>query len=304
MSKNKEPEIITGAVLVTLDLTNFGLTKKINVGSAIANAHNASEEFATGGETTRSSKHIIAKQLYDHIASFQRETRKIHSDYTGDMKWTKGKDIMSTKIYQGGANHQAPYNQVMADRKAKLDHMAHEFAHKTYPLAKTGAKNDLGDLFDPLDYPSVQEVYESISMSVQIDPIPKGSDFRCSLDPMTQKELSKAYEERLRNVQKNSILKLIDTLSRRLSHVTDSINTGKVIHNSTLDDLYKYADTLPAIDFTDDATLKSLADRVVNEVTCHGLNDKDSLKDKDVREEIKESATDITNNLDAYAETL
>jgi hypothetical protein len=299
------PEIITGAVLVSLNLTNFGLSKKIDAGSAIATHFNAKESFTGSHDsTTRSSKCIIAKNLYDHIAAYQRETRKQHNEYTGGMRWTKNKDIMSTKIFSGGADHMQPYESWRKDREATLDHMAHEFAFQTYPLGKTSAQNDLGSLYNPDDYPSNNEVYDSIGMEVEIDPIPKGSDFRCSLDPVTQQELVKQYDERLEAVQKESVVKLISALSSKLSHITNSIKNDKVIHNSTLNDLYKYADSLPAIDFTNDSTLKDLADRVVNEVTCGGLRNKDLLKDPDAKETVKKSATDIANNLDAYAETL
>jgi hypothetical protein len=116
--------------------------------------------------------------------------------------------------------------------------------------------------------------------------------------------LVRQYDERLEAVQKESVVKLISALSSKLSHITDSIKNDKVIHNSTLNDLYKYADSLPAIDFTNDSTLKDLADRVVKEVTCDGLRNKDLLKDPDAKETVEKSATDIANNLDAYAETL
>lgn len=299
------PEIITGAVLVSLNLTNFGLSKKIDAGSAIATHFNAKESFTGSHDsTTRSSKCIIAKNLYDHIATYQRETRKQHNEYTGGMRWTKNKDIMSTKIFSGGADHMQPYETWRKEREATLDHMAHEFAFQTYDLGRTAAENDLGSLYNPNDYPSNQEVYDSIGMEVEIDPIPKGSDFRCSLDPATQKELVQQYDLRLEAVQKESVVKLISALSTKLSHITDSIKNDKVIHNSTLNDLYKYADSLPAIDFTNDATLKDLADRVVREVTCDGLRNKDLLKDPDAKETVEKSATDIANNLDAYAETL
>jgi len=141
-------------------------------------------------------------------------------------------------------------------------------------------------------------------MTVTIDPIPKGTDFRCSLDPTTQKDLVKTYDERLKVIQKQSVLKLIDALSGKLTHITNSLKTDKVIHNSTLDDLYKYAESLPAIDFTNDSTLKDLANRVVEEVTCDGLRDKEILKNPDAKDVVEKSATDIANNLDAYAETL
>jgi len=301
-----ELEIITGAVIVQLNLTNFGLSRKIDdAAQALASHYNAQESFRnTGCQTTKSSKHIIPKNLYDPIASYQRETRKIHNEYTGGMRWTKNTDIMSTNIFSGGAKHMKPYNTMIAERTATLDHMAHEFAHKTYPLAKTASQNDLGNLFNSNDYPSNEEVYQSISMTVTIDPIPKGTDFRCSLDPATQKDLVETYDERLKVIQKQSVLKLIDALSNKLTHITNSLKTDKVIHNSTLDELYKYADSLPAIDFTNDSTLKDLANRVVEEVTCDGLRDKEILKNPDAKDVVEKSATDIANNLDAYAETL
>ena len=80
---------------------------------------------------------------------------------------------------------------------------------------------------------------------------------------------------------------------------------GKVIHNKTIGDLHKFADSMPAMDFTNDVALKKLADRVVLEITGLGSLDKDLLRDsEDNKSQVMKSATDISNNLDAYVDTI
>ena len=299
--------IVTGAILVELNLTNFGITRKLVSGASAIAQQCGNKEVFTGSNdsTTRSSKYIIPKSLYEEIAKFQRETRKEHSEYTAGMRWTKNKDIMSTKMFSGGSTYMKPYSQWHSDRAMALDSLAHDFAYKIYPLAKTAAENDLGSLFDADDYAEPDEVYESIGMNVNIDPISKGEDFRCSLDSVSQDKLTKEFDERLLKVQKQSIVKLVTTLGNKLKHLSSSIKEGKVIHNKTIGDLHKFADSMPAMDFTNDVALKKLADRVVLEITGLGSLDKDLLRDsEDNKSQVMKSATDISNNLDAYVDTI
>ena len=305
MTDTTEPDIITGAMLVELRLTNFGLTRKLGsvATSAISDAHGNRENF-TGGDspTTRANKWILPKNTYDNIASFQRETRKIHNEYTAGMRWTTNTDIMSTSMYSGGGFNQPPYAEMIEDRKMQLDSLAHKFAYEIYPHAMVTAKNDLGNLYDHLDYPDASYVFDSITMDVRISPIAKGSDFRCSLDPALQKERIEEHENRLHEVQKESIMKLISGLSERVQHVRDSISNDKVLHDKTLSDLYKHAVNLPAIDFTSDSTLADIADEVAMGMMEMGTLTKESLKDEAVRERKRNEADNLTRKLDAYAD--
>ena len=301
-----EPDIVTGAMLVELNLKNLGLTRKLSseTTEAISDKHGNKEMF-TGGHspTTRANKWIIPKQLYDPIASFQRETRKIHNEYTCNMRWTTNQDIMSTTMYSGGGYNMPPYATFVEDRKFKLEALAHNFAYTVYPQAIITAKNDLGSLYDEYDYMDQDDAYRAIAMDVRISPIAKGSDFRCSLDPSVQKERAKEHEQRLREVQKESVMKLIAGLSEKVQHVHDSINNDKILHDKTLEDLYKHAVNLPAIDFTSDSTLSDIADEVAMGLMNMGTLTKDSLKDETVRERTKTQADDLARKLDAYADT-
>jgi hypothetical protein len=300
-----EPDIVTGAMLVELNLKNLGLTRKLGIASiAVADTYGNKEMF-TGGHspTTRTNKWIIPKQLYDPIASFQRETRKIHNEYTCSMRWTTNQDIMSTTMYSGGGYNMPPYAEFVEDRKMELEALAHSFAYTIYPQAIITAKNDLGSLYDEYDYMDQDDAYKSICMDVRISPIAKGSDFRCSLDPSVQKERAKEHEQRLREVQKESVMKLIAGLSEKVQHVHDSIDNDKILHDKTLEDLYKHAVNLPAIDFTSDSTLSDIAGQVAMGLMNMGTLNKDSLKDESVRGRTKTQANDLARKLDAYADT-
>ena len=301
-----EPDIVTGAVLVELNLTQLGLTRKLSrqATQAIADKHGNKEMF-TGGysPTIKANKWIIPKELYAPISSYQSQTRRIHNDYTCNMRWTTNQDIMSTTMYSGGGYGMPPYAEFVEDRKMKLESLAHNFAYNIYPQAMITAKNDLGSLYDQYDYVDSDDVYSAIGMTVRISPIAKGSDFRCSLDPSIQKERAKEHEERLREVQKESVMKLIAGLSEKVQHVHDSIDSDKILHDKTLSDLYKHAVNLPAIDFTSDSTLSDIADEVAMGLMNMGTLTKDSLKDETVRERTKTQADDLARKLDAYADT-
>ena len=301
-----EPDIVTGAVLVELNLKNLGLTRKLSneANEAISDKH-GNKEMYTGGHspTTRANKWIIPKELYDPIASFQRETRKIHNEYTCSMRWTTNQDIMSTTMYSGGGYNMPPYATFVEDRKFKLESLKHEFCKTIYPQAIITAKNDLGSLFNMYDYMDQDEAYNAIDMDVRISPIAKGSDFRCSLDPKVQKARAEEHEERLREVQKESVMKLIAGLAEKVQHIHDSIDSDKILHDKTLSDLYKHAVNLPAIDFTSDSTLSDIADEVAMGLMAMGTLTKDSLKDESVKERTKTQAEDLAMKLDAYADT-
>ena len=301
-----EPDIVTGAVLVELNLTQLGLTRKLSAHEtqAISEKHGNKEMFTGGGSpTTRATKWIIPRELYHPISSYQGQTRRIHNEYTCNMRWTTNQDIMSTTMYSGGGYNMPPYAEFVEDRKMGLEALVHDFAYNIYPQAMITAKNDLGSLYDQYDYVDSDDVYSAISMTVRISPIAKGSDFRCSLDPSIQKERAREHEERLREVQKESVMKLIAGLSEKVQHVHDSISGDRVLHDKTLSDLYKHAVNLPAIDFTSDSTLSDIADEVAMGLMNMGTLTKDSLKDESVRERTKTQADDLARKLDAYADT-
>ena len=301
-----EPDIVTGAILVELNLTQLGLTRKLSrqATQAIADKHGNKEMF-TGGDspTTKATKWIIPKQLYAPIQSYQGHTRRIHNEYTCNMRWTTNQDIMSTTMYSGGGYNMPPYAEFVEDRKMGLESLVHDFAYNIYPQAMITAKNDLGSLYDEYDYVDSDDVYNTIGMTVRISPIAKGSDFRCSLDPAVQKERAEEHEQRLREVQKESVMKLIAGLTEKVQHVHDSIDNDKILHDKTLEDLYKHAVNLPAIDFTSDNTLSDIADQVAMGLMNMGTLTKDSLKDESVRERTKTQANDLARKLDAYADT-
>ena len=150
-----EPDIVTGAMLVELSLKNFGLTRKLSYVAtrAIADKHGNKEMF-TGGDspTTKATKWIIPKQLYAPIQSYQGHTRRIHNEYTCNMRWTTNQDIMSTTMYSGGGYNMPPYAEFVEDRKMGLEALVHDFAYNIYPQAMITAKNDLGSLYDQYDY--------------------------------------------------------------------------------------------------------------------------------------------------------
>ena len=301
-----EPDIVTGAVLVELNLTQLGLTRKLSrqATQAIADKHGNKEMF-TGGDspTTKATKWIIPKELYAPISSYQGQTRRIHNEYTCNMRWTTNQDIMSTTMYSGGGYNMPPYAEFVEDRKMGLEALVHDFAYNIYPQAIITAKNDLGSLYDEYDYGDSDDVYNAIGMTVRISPIAKGSDFRCSLDPAVQKVRAEEHEERLREVQKESVMKLISGLAERVQHIHDSIDNDKILHDKTLSDLYKHAVNLPAIDFTSDSTLSDIADEVAMGLMNMGTLTKDSLKDESVKERTKTQADDLARKLDAYADT-
>lgn len=301
-----EPDIITGAVLVELKLKQLGLSRKLSSTATQAISDKfGSKLMYTGGDspTTKATKWIIPKELYAPVASFQSQTRRIHNDYTCNMRWTTNTDIMSTTMYSGGGYGMPPYAEFVEDRKMQLESLAHNFAYNIYPQAIITAKNDLGGLYDEYDYVDSDEVYKSISMKVNISPIARGSDFRCSLDPSVQKERAREHEVRLREVQKESVMKLIAGLSEKVQHIHDSIEGDKVLHDKTLSDLYKHAVNLPAIDFTSDNKLSEIADEVAMGLMNMGTLTKEGLKDESTRERTKTHAEDLAKKLDAYADT-
>ena len=147
--------------------------------------------------------------LRKQIADFAASCRLWHNNMT--LPWSdRGARLLPTSLF---LDYKAEANR----RKAQFDHMMQHFIRE-YPTLQAQAQQHLGALYDPNDYPSVEEVASKFGFRMVFSPVPEAGDFRVELPKEEMAEMQRAYNdalgERLQEAMQSQWDKLHDMLAR------------------------------------------------------------------------------------------
>ena len=151
---------------------------------------------------------------------------------------------------------------------------------------------------------SKEEVYSQIGMKIHISSIPKGVYEHLAIDESFMPGLDEKHHEKVRQAGKDAVMTLINDMSKAVKNMATNLEDGKNMHNSSLESLHSLGIRVPAMDLTDDPQIKSLADRIVSELTLFGAANKDTFKTESLANATLASAKKISNDLDEFAELL
>lgn len=119
------------------------------------------------------------------IADYAQSCRNWHATRT--MPWSdRGPRLLPTSLF-------FDYKTEINARKAYFDNKVSEFL-RDYPRLVQTANNYLGTLFDPADYPDVDEVQTKFSFRSVFSPVPTAGDFRIDLPSQELEAVRLQYE--------------------------------------------------------------------------------------------------------------
>jgi hypothetical protein len=189
------------------------------------------------------------KEIADHAAA----CRLWHNVKT--LPWAdKGPRLLPTSFF-------LDYKQEANDRRDKFNRMVDDFID-AYPSLVQTSHNYLGDLFDPNDYPSADEVYSKFGFRLVFAPVPESGDFRLDLPAQELDEVRRDYEnsfnERLAEAMKDPwdrLHKMLISMSEKLTeHEGDA--TNKRYHSSFIDNAVELCGVLTHLNVTNDPELE------------------------------------------------
>jgi hypothetical protein len=194
------------------------------------------------------------------------------------------------------------YKQTMNVHQTNMNNMCYEF-YSNYTDLIDLAKHHMGALFDPADYPTLDEVKQKFGFRLVFSPLPESGDFRLDIPQQEMQELAEQYESsyrgRLADAMKepwDKLHKLLTGMSEKLTDVQGDDETKRRYHDTFVSNAQGLCSMLTHLNIAKDPKLEEA--RRALEITMLGV-DIDSIKESaDVRSTVKAKVDDILKRFD------
>jgi len=258
------------------------------VGNMVADKYSSDREWG------RFIKRLISSEAMNDIRRAGGESRRHHYKWT--LPWQDdGSRILPAAVYFDYMQEQNEYIQ-------RFEKAVAAFAKK-YRDHVCDAQANLGGLFDSKDYPTTAELASKFSLSVAINPIPDGKDFRVELTAEEIKTIREDIEQRTAATLETATLDLLERLSSAVVDLRDRISgQDPIFRDSLLGHLGDVVALVPKLNVTGNANIERLCKRAAALIN---KNDPQVLrKDPNARGKLMSDADVIIKQMDAYKHVL
>lgn len=281
---------------MTTHLSDRALLVQLNVSQWTARKldKKASKEVAATNGAAREAGNYNKKLLpmSDSLANIHTMTGDIRREfYANTLPWgLENTHMLPTANYLS-------FMTTFRKRKSEWQAVVNKFLGD-YPYLQTNAQRFLGKLYDPADYPDVNDLRHKFSMDLVVMPVPT-NDFRVQL---ADDELSNIHADIQRRVQESSGLAMKEAWQRLYSHVklmSERLgNTEGRLYDSLFDNAIELCRILPRLNFSDDPNLEAMRQEVETKLVSHS---KEAIKGSPVlRKQVADEAADIMARMGAF----
>jgi hypothetical protein len=282
--------IASSAVLVELNISVW-TANKLDKGAtdSVLASNSASKDSA------QVRKNLMAgTDKRKKIADYAAKIRLYHNQTT--LSWSdKGARLLPTSLFMD-------YKQNMNVYQRNMTTMIEDF-YANYADLIDLAKHHMGDLFNPYDYPSIEELRNKFGFRLVFSPLPEGGDFRLDIPKADMEELGQQYEsafnDRLKDAMREPWEKLHKTLihiSEKLTDVEGDDETKKRYHDTLITNAQELCGLLTHLNVTKDPMLETA--RRSLELTMLGVDIEAIKESPDVRSSVKAKVDDILKKFD------
>lgn len=231
------------------------------------------EDHGASKNAGRYNKHLFADEAPSHAkaVSAAKAVRTILYQHT--LQWTDdGWRLLPLKNFEAAT---------AAIRAARTEfETAKEAFGREYGELVVAAQEKLGDMWNPDDYPSREEVLAKFDVTLKKQPLPD-SDFRLDLPDDEVRRIEAEVEERIRQATdvalhdawarlQTSVKRIHDRLTDSKVDGVDGVLEGRArasIRDSLIDSARETVDILGRLNVTDDPDLEAMRLRVSEELT-------------------------------------
>lgn len=281
---------------MTTHLSDRALLVQLNVSQWTARKldKKATKEVADTNGAAREAGNYNKKLLpmSDSLANIHTMTGDIRREfYANTLPWgLENTHMLPTANYLS-------FMTTFRKRKSEWETVVRKFL-SDYPYLQTNAQRFLGKLYDPADYPDVNDLRHKFSMDLVVMPVPT-NDFRVQL---ADDELSTIHADIQRRVQESSGLAMKEAWQRLYSHVklmSERLgNTEGRLYDSLFDNAIELCRILPRLNFSDDPNLEAMRQEVETKLVGHS---KEAIKGSPVlRKQVADEAADIMARMGAF----
>jgi hypothetical protein len=163
---------------------------------------------------------------------------------------------------------------------------------RDYPTLQAQAKQALGDLYNPNDYPSPEEVQSKFGFRLVFSPVPESGDFRLDLPKQELDEMraqyDSAFDTRLAEAMREPWDRLHTTISamtEKLAKVEGDPDAKTRWHDTFIGNAAEMCKMLTHLNLTGDPSLEQARRDLERAIAGIGIDD--VKEDADVRSDLK-----------------
>ena len=282
--------ISSSAVLVELNISVW-TANKLDKGAtdSVLASNSASKDSA------QVRKNLMAgTDKRKKISDYAAKARLYHNQTT--LSWSdKGARLLPTSLFMD-------YKSNMNVYQKNMNTMIEDF-YVNYADLIDLAKHHMGDLFNPYDYPSIEELRSKFGFRLVFSPLPEGGDFRLDIPKADMEELGEQYESAFNDRLKDAMREPWDKLHKTLTHISEKLTdvegddeTKKRYHDTLITNAQELCGLLSHLNVTKDPLLENA--RRSLELTMLGVDIEAIKESPDVRSSVKAKVDDILSKFD------
>lgn len=240
--------ISNSAMLVEMNISVW-TGQKVDRGATIK----VTDEARASTDAGLFRKNLMAgTTLRKEIADYAALCRTWHNGRT--LPWSdKGSRLLPTSMF-------FDYKQEANARRSYFDNKVTQFIEQ-YPNLVLAAERSLGDLFNPADYPSIDEVRSKFGFRLVFSPVPESNDFRIDVGNSELTELraqyESAYESRVQEAMQTAWDKLHDVLTTMSEKLTEPEgDKPKLFHGTFVSNITDMCQLLTHLNITNNPELE------------------------------------------------
>ena len=244
----------------------------------------------TDSKTAAVIKRLFGKgSLCDEVVTKQTKIRNLFNSITAPWEERSFRAVSADKFMS--------VLDIMRKEIYAHDALAEKF-YATYPDM---VKEDVirqGKLYNPKDYPSLEDITGRFKVTLSYNPMPTEGDFRVEMDPEMLETFRKEQAEKLQAGVQESYDRIVGAL-KHLRTTLDGYGPGKRLFKTTVGNLVEIAEALPGLNIAGDPKLDEIAEQIKAQFS--GV-DVDVLKDDPLRrDEVSKQATTILDTIEGLA---
>ena len=198
----------------------------------------------------RFNKLLVSKSLLDPVAKLTGQIRDYH--YSVTLPWAdSGPRLLPSKLFMS-------YTDRMRKFRQDFEALVGELTQK-YPNEVQAARNRLGTMYRPEDYPDATDIRKRFDLAVDFTPVPDANDFRVDVATEAQKELRESVTRAVAARQAAAVKATYERVREVVSKIAERLGDEKaVFKNSLIDNARDLCDVLSALNITDDPALSAI----------------------------------------------
>lgn len=253
------------AVLVSLEITTWSGRR---LDRRVTDSTNARE--GAGQDAGRYNKHLLGGKVDSFAATIATAGASRVAHYKQTLPWTdEGSRLLPIPNYY----QYAALVRTLRDTFRAANEVF--FTEYQTPEFHAGCAARLGAMYDPNDYPSIEELRKFFTFRIGFMPIPAAADIRLDLPPEVTNHIERSITARVENAVSSAVRDGWDRLYSSVERIRDRLQeiagmpddgpSGR-LHSSLFSSAIETAETLRRLNVLADPALDDMAARIIDEL--------------------------------------